>query len=261
MEVSILYAVKMFILPPGIFIVGVILGLTCLKRIRWLGKSLIAISILSLYFLSTPYVSIELARQAETVSPLPPKIIDRQSRQAIIVLGGGRRVSMPEYGHSVPYASVLERLRYADYLQQQTKLPILIAGGRVFGTTESEATVMNRVLQESFKTQARWLEENSRNTAQNAANSFAMLQQDGINRIYLVTHALHSQRATRTFEAAGFDVVPAPTIFASAGTNFPPLIQWLPSSRALDLSRDALYELIGQIWYALRYQINAKKTT
>lgn len=256
MEVSILYVIKMIILPPGVFIAGVLLGCYFLRSLPALGKTCIGVSLIALYFLSTSAVSVWLAEQVEIEPPLPVEIQNKQGRQAIVVLGGGRRVPMPEYGVSVPFSAVLERLRYADYLQQQTQLPILITGGRVFGATESEATVMNRVLQVSFKTQARWLEEHSRNTAQNAANSFEILQKDGISNIYLVTHATHMTRAKRTFENAGFDVVAAPTIFNSEGTNFPEVVKWLPSTRALDQSRDALYELIGLIWYRLRYGLD-----
>lgn len=253
METSILYIIKSMVMPPGLIIFLAISGLLMINRYRKTGKSLILISILSLYFLSTTYVSRQLAGLLETTPSLPVTIPAVTDRQAIIVLGGARYVDMPEYGKPIPHAYVLERLRYAVHIQKQTHLPILVTGGRVFPGSESEAHIMNEVLIDSFQTGARWLEEESRNTAQNAENSYQLLDKEGIRRIYLVTHSTHMKRATAIFTSQGFDVTPAPTIYYSAGTNLPPLMQWLPRSNALQLSHDVLYELIGQWWYSLRH--------
>lgn len=253
METDLLYIIKSLIMPPGFIIFLAISGLLMINRYRKTGSGLILISILTLYFLSTTYVSRQLAGLLETTPSIPVTIPAATDRQAIVILGGARYVEMPEYGKPIPHAYVLERLRYAVYIQKQTHLPILVTGGRVFPGSESEAHIMNQVLIDSFQTGARWLEEESRNTAQNAENSYKLLEQEGIKRIYLVTHSIHMKRATTIFTSKGFDVTPAPTIYYSAGTNLPPLMQWLPRSNALQLSHDTLYEMLGQWWYSLRH--------
>ena len=253
METYLLFIIKAFILPPGFNILLFLSGYYFLKHCRKTGKTLILFSVFSLYLFSTGFVSVRLAKMVETVPALPPIISAESDRQAIIILGGGRYVSMPEYGKPVPYATVLERLRYAVHIQKQTDLPILISGGEVFPTEKSEAWIMNQSLIDDFGIEARWLEGSSKNTAQNAENSFEILQKEGIDRIYLVTHARHMKRAATIFEHKGFDVIPAPTIYLSAGTNRLPFMQWLPNSKALELSRNMLHEMIGQWWYRFRH--------
>ncbi len=211
-------------------------------------------SVFTLYLLSTTYISHELAKKVETKKPLPPTLDKNTDRQAIVLLGGGRYVSMPEYGEALPYANVLERIRYAMRLQRQTGLPLLITGGSVFLKTESEATIINRVLEEDFQYSAKWLETESKSTAENAQFSFDILQQEKINKIYLVTHASHMKRAASIFKDTGFDVTPAPTIFYSAGKNSPIFTKLLPESDSLELSRNMLHEMIGHHWYQFRYQ-------
>jgi len=254
LETYVLYIIKAFILPPGINILVGLLGVFMLRRYWKTGRILILLSLFSLYLLSTGFVSMKLAKMVETIPALPPELPADSDRQAIIILGGGRYVSMPEYGKPVPYATVLERLRYAAHIQKQTHLPILISGGRVFPTERSEAWIMNQALIDDFGIEAKWLEESSKNTAQNAANSFEILKKENIDRIYLVTHARHMKRATEIFEHTGFNVIPAPTIYLSAGTNKLPFMQWIPNSRSLDLSRNMLHEMIGHWWYRFRYR-------
>ena len=229
------------------------MGYFLLNSYKKFGKFLIIFSLISLYFLSTTIVSRELARLIETIKPLPPILQSKSDRQAIVVLGGGRYVTMPEYGKPLPHAIVLERLRYAMHIQRQTNLPVLISGGRVFPDSDSEASIMNQVLIDDYQFKARWLEGKSRNTAENARNSFAILDKENITKIYLVTHAWHMNRAADIFRSAGFDVIPAPTIYFSAGTNMPSSLQWLPKSNALNLSRNILHEIIGFWWYRFRY--------
>lgn len=250
---SLLFVIKTFILPPGINILVFILGYLLLKKHLFLGKLLIVCSILSLYLLSTTYISHELARVVETEKPLPTILSADTDRQAIVLLGGGRYVSMPEYGQPLPYANVLERIRYAVRIQRQTDLPILVTGGSVFLKTEPEATIINRVLAEDFQLSAKWLETESKNTAENARYSYEILNKENIHKIYLVTHASHMKRAASIFKTAGFDVTPAPTIFYSAGMNSPIFTKLLPESDSLLLSRNMLHEMLGYWWYQYRY--------
>ena len=88
------------------------------------------------------------------------------------------------------------------------------------------------------------LEDESPNTAANAANTVRLLQARGLERPLLVTSALHMPRAVAQFEQAGMAVVPAPTDFEVIPQPAH-LLQWLPSADALDGSGRALKELLG----------------
>ncbi len=240
------------ILPPGINIVLALIGFFLVKRYRKTGWFFIIFAIVSLYFLSISLVSRQLAGTQEKIDPLPPIISADTDRQAIVLLGGGAFVTMPEYGKPVPYPNVLERIRYAMHIQRQTNLPILVSGGSVFPASHSEAWIINQVMIDDFNFEAKWLEETSHNTAENAGNSFKILQAEGIDRIFLVTHSIHMNRAVEIFESQGFDVIPAPTIFLSEDDE-PFFMLLLPKTISLSLSRDILHEMFGQWWYKIRH--------
>ena len=72
-----------------------------------------------------------------------------------------------------------------------------------------------------------------------------------MQRIILVTHALHMRRAVQQFELQGFAVMPAPTVFLShTEVN---LFSFLPSATALERSTLVIHEIMGRAWYKLRY--------
>ena len=87
----------------------------------------------------------------------------------------------------------------------------------------------------------------STNTMENAAYSAQVLQEAGIRKIYLVTHAWHMPRAVLAFEKAGLEVIPAPTAFVSRSDG--QLQDFLPSASALQLTYYAIHEWLGILWY------------
>ena len=87
------------------------------------------------------------------------------------------------------------------------------------------------------------MDDQSRDTAENAANLHALLARDGVQRIALVTQAWHMPRALQAFERAGFTVTPAPTGFGLPQQRS--LLEWLPTARGLQSSREVLREWLG----------------
>jgi uncharacterized SAM-binding protein YcdF (DUF218 family) len=69
------------------------------------------------------------------------------------------------------------------------------------------------------------------------------MRADRIQRIALVSDAWHLPRATGHFQAAGFQVVPAPT--GLPGWRERPVLEWLPSTHGLTGSRQVLREWLG----------------
>src|SRR5690606_24989698 len=145
--------------------------------------------------------------------------------------------------------ATLERIRYAAFLYDQHDLPILVTGGSPSGG-EAEGWVMKRELETLFNTPVRWLAVKSNNTAENAALSRDILQEDGVHTIALVTHAWHMPRAKRAFENVGLTVIPAPTVFYR--TDVTGAMNFIPQADYLSLSNTALREWIGMAWYRLR---------
>jgi uncharacterized SAM-binding protein YcdF (DUF218 family) len=168
-----------------------------------------------------------------------------------VILGGGRSFAAPEDGNrDQPGAQTLVRLRHGARLQRLTGLPVMVSGGAPDRGGESEAAVMARALSEDFKIPVRWIEDTSENTAQNAAHAATILREAGIDRVLIVTDAMHMPRAMQIFSKTGLAAIPAPTDFRSRK----PLsaADFIPSAGSLQTSHYALHEWIGMAWYRLK---------
>jgi uncharacterized SAM-binding protein YcdF (DUF218 family) len=109
----------------------------------------------------------------------------------------------------------------------------------------TEGAVARRVMQEEYGLALRWVDDRSRDTAENAARMAALASPDGIRRIALVTDAMHMPRADAAFRRAGFEVVPAPTGLLRPEQR--EVLEWMPSSRGLVACREVLREWLGSL--------------
>lgn len=244
--------VGLWLLPPGGIILVALLGLVLRRRWPGIGSLLVVLAVVALLALSLPITAKRLLAVLEDdVKPLPAQGWDAQ---AIVVLGGGRLPAAPEYGGDTVNATTLQRLRYAARLQRSTGLPLLIAGGSVYGDeTVPEAELMRQVLEQDFRIVPEWVEGRSRNTYENAAHSKTILAASGIRKIILVTHAAHMPRAEWSFRQNDLEPVPAPTAFATVDDTTR-TVDYFPSAYGLLLSSHALHEQLGLWWYKLRYR-------
>lgn len=235
------------VLPPAGPLLLVLLGLLVAGRRRGAGLALAFLGVAAAWLLSTSGFAVVLARLLlPAMEPLrPPQL---QTVQAIVVLGGGVLPKAPEYGVAQPSTSTLGRLRYGAWLARQSGRPLAFAGGigwAAAGTaTEAEGMVAARVLQDDYGMKLRWMDDRSRDTAENAARMAEQLQREGVRHIALVTDATHIPRATAAFRAVGFQVLPAPTNFVFAAER--PLLQWLPSGGGANDCRSLIREWLGR---------------
>jgi uncharacterized SAM-binding protein YcdF (DUF218 family) len=253
MELFFVKAAATLMLPPGGNIVLGVAGLVLWRRSRALAAALIAISFAGLLILSTPRVADALYEGLESSEPRLPGAVVADEIGTIVVLGGGRSGNAREYGGETVSHGTLVRLRYGARLQRETGLPLLVSGGSVFGDATSEASLMRAVLEQDFDVPVRWLEDRSRNTAENARFSAELLAAEGISAILLVTHAMHMPRAAEAFEAQGMRVYAAPTGYRFGVRSGAGILDWLPSAGGLEKSQTALHEYLGRLWYRIRY--------
>ncbi len=248
MEFILIRFLSSALLPPLSLLLLAFLGSLLLLFRRLTGWFLLVFSLAGLFLLSMPAVATALAgllehRPAQGSANLG-------DAQAIVILGGGSYQAAPEYGADTVSGTTLERVRWGARLQRLSGLPIMVCGGKPFSTASSEATQMKTALIQDFQASVKWTEEQSLNTMENAHNARQQLAAEKVDRIVLVTHALHMQRARLAFEKAGFRVVEAPTGFS---TWHPPgILNYLPSAEGLTLSQDFLHEFLGMGWYHLR---------
>lgn len=237
-----------FLLPPLNLLLAALLGLLLIRSHPRLGRALLLGALALLWLCSTPYFANGAMRLLEG----PPRAVDTraQAADAIVVLGGGTYFQAPEYGADTVGDGTLVRLRYAAKLQRETGKPLLVTGGKPLGNELSEAQQMKSVLEQEFKVPVRWTEDASDNTLENARYSYQLLQKARIKRIYLVTHAYHMPRSVMAFQAAGFEVVPAPTAFTTRYQTS--LLSFLPYAPAMRNSMYFTHEVIGMLWYRLK---------
>lgn len=229
------------LLPPGLFVFPIIVGLLLVRRTRRAGLLLAWSGTLALVVFSIPIVADGFSRSLETA----PLYKGPQGAQAIVILGGGMRRKPPEFGErDTVDRTTLERLRYGARLHRATGLPVLTTGG-LWGNGLAEGQAMKESLEEDFGIKVRWVEPRARDTSENAEYSAAILRGAGVRRIVLITHAGHLPRSIQAFARHGLEVVPAP--MGHTGQEEIPWRRYAPSFTALWRSSIAFYELWGNV--------------
>lgn len=249
---------KTIALPPTCFFILFLIGWLVMMWRATLGRVFLWALLAVVYFVTTPFAAGELMVPLQRYQPVNLEKPDA-GIGAIVVLGAGVYFSAPEYSDSgaPPYGIdvadplSLQRVAYAAYLAKATGIPILLTGGASGSAgNRTVAEAMRVTLARNFGLTARWLEEQSASTKENAEYSAQLLRRQGINRVYLVTHAWHMRRAMIAFQSVGLEAVPAPTAFVSRSGRL--LRDFLPSSQAMYLSYYGIYEWLGIAWYRLR---------
>lgn len=275
------------LMPPGIWLGLILLTLFLLKKRELLQKALIVLSVLMIWLTSTNYFAVQLTHTLGSIItwPTPLDLKDLENKhianqsdkqnlkqstkqndgmnslnpgpeQAIVILGGGRRggaIEYPQYQNQDIGVRSTERVRYGVTLAQATELPILLTGGAPDATSSNElaeAELMQRILKNEFQIQARWIENQSTTTQENAAFSAKLLKQEGITHIYLVTHFWHMPRAQAVFEKYGLKVTSAPMGFYQRNEFHP--LDFYPSSAGIERTRFIWSEALGLIWYRIK---------
>ena len=239
-----------------------LLGLLGLVLVAWrkrMGWLLSIVAFAGLWLLSCQGTAVWLAQTAlPQYSPVTLARLKANQVQAIVVLGGGIYPQAPEYGTAQPGPLTAARLRYGVWLARQSGLPLAFTGGSGWAADSTapsaervtEAAVAGRVVEQDYGIKLRWLETQSRDTAENARFLAPMLQRDGIARIALVTDALHMPRSVGEFERTGLIITPAPTGYVLPTRTW--LLQWMPSSDGLHSSTRLIHELLGMTVAKLR---------
>lgn len=241
------YLLSDLVLPPTSLIALTLVGAALLRSRPRLGLGLIVGAQLLLFALAVPAVAFALAR---TLEPAPLDVSALKRVQAIVILGGGRHRGALEWGGETVNDFTLERLRYGAQLARTSGLPVYVTGGMPDGGMHAEGDLMAGVLAKDYGVRVKWIDNAANTTRENALMAAQDLTSTGVQRIALVTSAMHMPRSVRAFEAAGFTVVAAPTGFR--GQRPFAVYQLMPSAGGLRLSNAALREWFAQAVYRLR---------
>jgi len=249
-----------FVYPLGLVCIFIILALILYRKPAW-QRLVLVLALVVLWLGSTRWIALGMVRSLEW-RYLPMTLMP--SADAIVLLGGGTESA--EYPRqTVELNSSGDRVLYAAWLYKQGKAPhILLSGGLIdwldTGNTPAEdmAVILDMM---GVPKEALWLESTSRNTYENAVNSRKFLNEKGINRIILVTSALHMPRSVDLFKHQGFDVIPAPTDYSVTQAAWQrltdpnlatQLLNLMPNIDNLSSVTRALKEYLGMLVYRLR---------
>ncbi len=226
---------------------------------RWVPVP-IALALIVLLLGSNSWVANSLVRSLEW-QQIPEK--ELPTADAIVVLGGATKSAFPPRP-AVDLSEEGDRVLYGAQLYREGKAPLVIAsGGRVDwrGGGPSESGDMAEVLETlGVPTSAILQDPSSLNTYQNAVNVRQIMKERGIQRVLLVTSAMHMPRSLRIFQRQGIEAIPAPTDFLvtkqeiEEPNNSPQatLLSLLPDADRLQNTTRVLKEYIGTVVYRLR---------
>ena len=250
----------LFFYPLGIACVILLVALvTVWKRPRTTAIA-ITLVLFVLLFSSNGWTSRLLVRSLEWQNLPLAKIPDAE---AIVVLGGATKPALPPRP-TVDLNEHGNRVIYAAQLYNQKKAPIIIlSGGRIdwYGKGSPESADMATILTSiGVPPDAIIQDPNSLNTYENGVNVRKILSSRGIQRVLLVTSAIHMPRSLLIFKHLGIEAIPTPTDFAVSEDDLQQLTR-TPKAAILNLIPDvdnlsqftgALKEYVGIVVYRLR---------
>jgi uncharacterized SAM-binding protein YcdF (DUF218 family) len=168
--------------------------------------------------------------------------------ELIVVLGAGLTDSSTMQQPNLNLY-LLSRVRFAAFLQRKTDLPILVTGAGSH-STYTEAEIMKQVLEEEFHAHVDFVEDCSHSTLENAKFTVAILREQKIKSIYLVSNSWHLKRASFMFEkyAKEIKIFPlADFAYASKKFNFD-RSDFVPSLATPYYQRRFYLEIFRLLW-------------
>ena len=177
-----------------------------------------------------------------------------KTADAIVVLSGMVRTINGKNGFSYEWGEASDRIFAGIELIKKNKAPIIIlTGGKLpwsVGKPEGEY-LRDVVIKYGVPNKNILLTENVENTDQEA-KAVAELLNKVSPKIILVTSAFHMPRAQKVFEAAGINIEPFAVDFLSVADKHT-MMNFIPSAKAFDQTSFFIRELIGRLYYNLKY--------
>jgi uncharacterized SAM-binding protein YcdF (DUF218 family) len=248
-----------FLLPPAAPLLLMLAGMLLWRRKPAIGRGLAVVGLLLAWMLASGMAADLICGRLEAgQTPLSPAALQAARKapnppRAIVILAGGAvRDGKFTPARERLHSRTLERVMAGARQARASGLPILVSGGRPEWLVNSEAELMRRVLVDDLGLAVRWVEDRSRDTAENASFSAAMLRAQGIDSIVLVTHAYHMPRAQAVFESAGLKVIASPHDWKGGAPDITQARDWLPNASSAETVWLALHESLGLLWYRLR---------
>ena len=243
--------IPLFIYPLGLALVFSMFAMSILGVSARLARLFLFVAVSVLWGASTPIFADYLGLTLEQQYP-PVAVEDTLTVDAIVVLGGAVAGTKPPR-ITLDLSDAADRVLHAARLYRAGKAPVvLISGGGIpwLGSDIPEAGSIQTLLEEwGVPAESIIAEAASRNTCENAVLSKQVLTERGLQRVLLVTSAMHMLRALATFQSAGIDAVPAATDYTVTYRDWRTVIDFLPDAGALLRTTYAIKEYVGYAYY------------
>lgn len=238
-------------LPSNLVLIAGVAGLLLLlTRYRRLGRRLVAVCVVLLLLFGVTPLGILMTTSLE--QRFPAYDMAGPAPDGIIVLGGGIDPDATAALGEPVIGAAFQRLITARRLAEvYPTARVVYSGGNgnlVPGAGREADVARAMLIQLGVPAERITLERESRNTAENAAFTQALIHAAPGQRWLLVTSPAHMSRAMGCFRQAGIPVVAVP-----AGPREPWLSRWPLRSLGAELARldDAAHEWLGLIAYRL----------
>lgn len=242
-----------FVIPLNLCIALVVIGAVLfIARRRKTGVFVACCGLAWAVFWSLPASSLWAGGKLEQLYPhaLPDAL---PQAQAIVVLGGNTANNRLNWFEPYDAETASSRVDTAALLYQTHRAPRIVLSGAALDGSISEAEMMARILQQKgIPEDALIVEKSSYNTYENALYTGRKLDENDINRVLLVTSALHMPRAMAVFRKQGITAIAAPSRPQIVVPEDPAFSFWQPNTRALSASRSIVKEYVGLLVYWLR---------
>lgn len=207
-------------------------------------------SVILLFFFGNGFILHEVELLWET----PVTNDSELPKNSIGVVLGGYAYFNPKIDRVV-FRESSDRLMQGLRLLKTNKVDRLVlsgGSGYVLHPEIREASYVSRFLKDlGFKKRHILIDSNSRNTYQNAIETKALLEENGLieKPLVLITSASHMRRSVACFEKAGMTVIPYSTDMHTGDRSFNPQHLLIPSAHALHRWQSVMHEWIGFITY------------
>ena len=248
-----------FVIQPTSLIAILLIAAFVMVLAGWRRRGLAVLGLGTLILVASAYTTLGYV----LIAPLESRFVPAAEMPAwvdgIIVLGGGMDadVNTVRGGYELNRSGdrFTEALRLAE-LYPEARI-VITGGAGVFVTGEDpEADAGARFFRAfGISTERLVLEDDARNTEENAVLTKALVEAQPGEVWLLVTSAFHMPRSVGLFRKAGFEVVPWPVDYFSTG-NQRPAIKLDQLAENLSVTSIALREWAGLLVYRLTGKID-----
>lgn len=230
-----------------LFIIVILIGLIKNK------KKLIYIAVGVLYIISSPIFSNNFFKVVEgTEYRKPISTID--SADAIVVLSGMLEINGVGDSTYVEWGDPDRFFGGLALFKAGKAQKLIFTGGKMpwnkakktEGEVLKEYAISNGILSEKI-----FVTKDVENTADEAVAVKALINPS--KRIILVTSAYHMNRAKKLFEQQGFNMIAYKVDYKASRNETITIMDFLPSAEGLRLTETGIREIIGRLFYEIKY--------